>query len=199
MGKRLTGGYKIIPIGVDLALASESIEIAGLYASIKSTKKRIVLAGLKINGELQNDIAVKVDEDENGLKISDVYGYDLAISEEDALTVSEHAVPSGGTKLYDHTFSLSGAEFHFISKKSTAFSKSGNYDDFSDALKVYLVMPNTNLHVNYFITSLGSAPTSDQHSKILVTFDIPLGSTDPAVTGQLLDLDDLTNEVITEY
>lgn len=90
MGKNLRGGYKLIPLLIDLALASASITLSGIYASIKSTKKRIVLTGLLINGVVQNDIAVKVDEDESGLHIYDIYGYDLLIASNDSVTVSEH-------------------------------------------------------------------------------------------------------------
>ena len=92
MGKNLRGGYKLIPLMIDLyalAQSQQSATIDGIEDKIKSTKKHIVLTGLLINGELQNDICKEYIEDDNGLNFVDVYGYNILIDGSD-ITISEH-------------------------------------------------------------------------------------------------------------
>ena len=92
MGKNLRGGYKLISMLISLAVGS--VIISGVYDAITSTKKRIVLTGLKIDGQIQKDISVEVDKADDGLHISNVYGYDLLIASNDSITISEHKVLS---------------------------------------------------------------------------------------------------------
>lgn len=101
MLKNLRGGYKLIPLLISLAVGSVTVD--KVYNSIKSTKKRIVLTGLSIDGELKNDISVDVIEEEDGLHINNVYGYDLLIKSDDSIVISEYVVTG---KLYLHELGL---------------------------------------------------------------------------------------------
>ena len=92
MGKNLRGGYKLIPLPIDLdEYEGQDAVVSGIYSKIKSTKKRIVLTGLNEAGVLYGDLSVEVELKSNGkLFISNAYGYDLTISSDDKVSVASH-------------------------------------------------------------------------------------------------------------
>lgn len=92
MGKNLRGGYKLIPLPIDLdTYEGQDAVVFGIYSKIKSTKKRIVLISLIVAGALMNDLSVEVELKSNGkLFISNAYGYDLTIDSNDKVSVASH-------------------------------------------------------------------------------------------------------------
>lgn len=83
------GGYKIVSLG-GLDLTGEDLALSGLYNALKlSYGKPILLSGIVIDGEKMKDIYVTVDEDTDEISIKHVYGYNLTVDDEDAITVEE--------------------------------------------------------------------------------------------------------------
>ena len=85
------GGYKIVSLG-GLDLIGEDLALEGLYNALKlSYGKPILLSGIVIDGEKMKDIYVVVDEDTDEILIKNIYGYNLTVDDEDAITVEENS------------------------------------------------------------------------------------------------------------
>ena len=137
MAKNLKGGYKIVSLN-GLDLLGESLAIEGLYDKLaKSYDKPILVTGIVIDGEKKKNAFVQVEVLDDGIKINDLYGYDLLVEEDGDITVSANPqeLPNTadasagqvlkldsqkkpvwgaiekGTKLYKHTLSGSGLVF----------------------------------------------------------------------------------------
>ena len=88
MAKNLKGGYKIVSLN-GLDLVGESLAIAGLYDKLaKSYDKPILVTGVVIDGEKKKNAFVQVEVLDDGIKINDLYGYDLLVEEDGDITVS---------------------------------------------------------------------------------------------------------------
>ena len=88
MAKNLKGGYKIVSLN-GLDLVGESLAIAGLYDKLaKSYDKPILVTGIVIDGEKKKNAFVQVEVLDDGIKINDLYGYDLLVEEDGDITVS---------------------------------------------------------------------------------------------------------------
>lgn len=96
MAKNLKGGYKIVSLN-GLDLVGESLAIAGLYDKLaKSYDKPILVTGIVIDGEKKKNAFVQVEVLDDGIKINDLYGYDLLVEEDGDITVSAnpHELPN---------------------------------------------------------------------------------------------------------
>lgn len=83
------GGYKIVSLG-GLDLTGEDLALEGLYNALKiSYGKPILLSGIVIDGEKMKDIYVTANEGADEINIKHVYGYNLTINDENAITVVE--------------------------------------------------------------------------------------------------------------
>lgn len=93
------GGYKIVSLkGLDLT--DDSLELAGLYdALLVSYNKPILLSDINIDGEIKKNALVQVEVTDDGIKINDVYGYDILVEEDDdiVVTANPHELPSIGS------------------------------------------------------------------------------------------------------
>lgn len=88
MAKNLKGGYKIVSLN-GLDLVGESLAIEGLYDKLaKSYDKPILVTGIVIDGEKKKNAFVQVEVLDDGIKINDLYGYDLLVEEDGDITVS---------------------------------------------------------------------------------------------------------------
>lgn len=86
------GGYKIVSLG-RLNLLGESLVLVGLYSAlVNSYDKPIMLSDINIDGEIKKDALVQAEKGQNKVTIKNLYGYDLEISNEDAITVSESSL-----------------------------------------------------------------------------------------------------------
>ena len=82
------GGYKIVSLH-KIDLLGEDLVLAGLYlALINSYDKPIMLSDINIDGEIKKDALVQAEKGQNKVTIKNLYGYDLEISNEDAITVA---------------------------------------------------------------------------------------------------------------
>ena len=96
MAKNLKGGYKIVSLN-GLDLVGESLAIAGLYDKLaNSYNKPILVSGIVINGEKKKNAFVQVEVLDDGIKINDLYGYDLLVEEDGDITVTAnpHELPN---------------------------------------------------------------------------------------------------------
>ena len=93
------GGYKIVSLkGLDLT--DDSLELAGLYdALLVSYDKPILLCDINIDGEIKKNAIVQVEKTADGIKINDVYGYDILVEADDdiVVTANPHELPSTGS------------------------------------------------------------------------------------------------------
>ena len=88
MAKNLKGGYKIVSLN-GLDLVGESLAIEDLYDKLaKSYDKPILVTGIVIDGEKKKNAFVQVEVLDDGIKINDLYGYDLLVEEDGDITVS---------------------------------------------------------------------------------------------------------------
>jgi len=129
MAKNIKGGYKIVSLN-GLDLTGESLAIVGLYEKLAhSYDKPILVTNIVIDGEKKKNAFVQVEVVDDGIKINDLYGYDLLIEEDGDITVSANPQelpstaeasagqilgldinkkpewqnkPASGTKLYKH-------------------------------------------------------------------------------------------------
>lgn len=97
MERPIKGGYILISLGLIALSTSYSGSID--YDRISKTKKHIVLTGIKIATTVMPDIAVKPIYGNGTITFEDVYGFDVVISSNNSVSVSEHVAPSGGTQL----------------------------------------------------------------------------------------------------
>lgn len=88
MAKNLKGGYKIVSLN-GLDLVGESLALEGLYDKLaKSYDKPILVTNIVIDGEKKKNAFVQVEVLDDGIKINDLYGYDLLVEEDDDITVT---------------------------------------------------------------------------------------------------------------
>lgn len=124
MEKQIRGGYILVSLGLIALSTSYSGSID--YDRISRTKKHIVLTGIKIASTVMPDITVKPIYGNGTITFEDVYGFDIVISSNNSVSVSEHVAPSSGIKLYRHVYSFGPTSFIIISTKSTQLT---NEDD----------------------------------------------------------------------
>ena len=88
MAKNFKGGYKIVSLkGIDLV--GESLALADLYNALKdSYDKPILLSDIVIDGEAKKNALVQVEVTDDGIKINDVYGYDILVEEDGDIVVT---------------------------------------------------------------------------------------------------------------
>ena len=87
--KNIRGGYILISLGmVDISADSPSLEID--FSRLTSSKKSIRLCNINIDGEHKPDINIQPSFGEDSITLSDVYGYDLIVSDDNSVEVTEH-------------------------------------------------------------------------------------------------------------
>ena len=106
MERPIKGGYILISLGLIALSTSYSGSID--YDRISRTKKHIVLTGIKVGDTVMPDICVKPVYGNGTITFEDVYGFDVVVSSNNSVSVSEHVAPISGTKLYKHELSLKG-------------------------------------------------------------------------------------------
>ena len=120
MERPIKGGYILISLGLIALSTSYSGSID--YDKISRTKKHIVLTGIKVGDTVMPDICVKPVYGNGTITFEDVYGFDVVVSSNNSVSVSEHVAPSVGTKLYKHTIVTSSIRFDLYSLDNTPFS-----------------------------------------------------------------------------
>lgn len=88
MERPIKGGYILISLGLVALSAGASLTID--YERITKTKKHIVLTGIKVADTIMPDITVKPIFGNGTITFSDVYGYDIVVSSNNSVSVSEH-------------------------------------------------------------------------------------------------------------
>lgn len=88
MERPIKGGYILISLGLIALSTSYSGSID--YDRISRTKKHIVLTGIKVGDTVMPDICVKPVYGNGTITFEDVYGYDVVISSNNSVSVSEH-------------------------------------------------------------------------------------------------------------
>lgn len=124
----LKGGYILISLGLIPLSTSYSGNID--YARISKTKKRVVLTGLKVGGEIKPDVVVQPIYGSGKITFSDVYGFDIEVASTGVVTVTAHK--DKGTQLYDHSLSLKGGLVLSFINASNEKYKPLNYNLFED-------------------------------------------------------------------
>lgn len=160
MERAIKGGYILISLGLIALSTSYSGSID--YDRVSKTKKHIVLTGIKVGDTIMPDVTVKPIYGNGTITFEDVYGFDIVISSNNSVTVSEHVAPSGGTKLYKHTLSINSSvafqSISFITNIEKKLSESTSETDFiilSGDLSGY--GPGTNAKIGYITDiSIGS-------------------------------------------
>lgn len=99
MEKAIKGGYILISLGnEELSTYSGKLD----YNRMVKTKKHIVLTGIKVSGAIMPDVCVSPIFGSHKLTLSDVYGYDIEVEDDNDVTVSQHKEK----KLYRHDITL---------------------------------------------------------------------------------------------
>ena len=127
------GGYKIVSLK-NINLLGASLSLAGLYNALNdSYGKPIQLCDIKFGTVAKKDAFGLVEKLDAGVKINDLYGYDILVESDDDITVTANPQelpdtasatagqilgldaqkkpewqdkPASGTKLYKHVFSI---------------------------------------------------------------------------------------------
>ena len=82
------GGYKIVSLK-NINLLGESLNLAGLYKALNdSYGKPIQLCDIKFGTVAKKDAFVLVEKLDAGVKINDLYGYDILVESDDDITVT---------------------------------------------------------------------------------------------------------------
>lgn len=128
------GGYKIVSLK-NINLLGVSLSLAGLYKALNdSYGKPIQICDINFNGTKKKDAFVLVEKLDAGVKINDLYGYDILVESDDDITVTANPQelpntasatagqilglnaqkkpewqdkPASGIKLYRHYFVMS--------------------------------------------------------------------------------------------
>lgn len=88
MEKPIKGGYILVSLGLIALSTSYSGNID--YDRISRTKKHIVLTGIKVGDTVMPDITVKPVYGNGTITFEDVYGFDVVVSSNNSVSVSEH-------------------------------------------------------------------------------------------------------------
>ena len=127
------GGYKIVSLK-NINLLGVSLSLAGLYKALNdSYGKPIQICDINFNGTKKKDAFVLVEKLDAGVKINDLYGYDILVESDDDITVTANPQelpatasatagqilgldadkkpewqdkPASGTKLYKHVIAI---------------------------------------------------------------------------------------------
>lgn len=87
--KNVRGGYILISLDmIDISDDDSVIEID--FSRLTESKKSIRLCNINVGGEHKPDIDIKPDFGEDTIILSDVYGYDLIVSDDNSVLISEH-------------------------------------------------------------------------------------------------------------
>lgn len=135
MEKQIKGGYILVSLGL-IALStlySGSID----YDRISRTKKHIVLTGIKVADTVMPDICVKPVYGNGTITFEDVYGFDIVISSDNSVSVSEHPQPSSGVKfieLSENDGTIHEDEILVIATKIVLPEPEGEQDDTTTVL-----------------------------------------------------------------
>ena len=82
------GGYKIVSLK-NINLLGVSLSLAGLYKALNdSYGKPIQICDINFNGTKKKDAFVLVEKLDAGVKINDLYGYDILVESDDDITVT---------------------------------------------------------------------------------------------------------------
>lgn len=135
------GGYKIIDLKDTNLTTSASATLSGIYEAIENNyRKAILLSGIVIDGVKKADAFVTVDVANSNYLISNVYGMNLTITDEDVIISEEAAavlhsysiVISGSMIATDNT-TLNPFELHFnLTTKNKITTKQDVYDYVSE-------------------------------------------------------------------
>lgn len=83
----MNGGYKIVDFQDKNITSDAGITLVGIYESVESTRKAILVSGLTLDGVEQRDVFVNPVNGENNFTFS-AYGRTFTVTSEDAITVS---------------------------------------------------------------------------------------------------------------
>lgn len=184
MEKQIKGGYILVSLGLIALSTSYTGSID--YDRISRTKKHIVLTGIKIADTVMPDICVKPVYGNGTITFEDVYGYDIVISSNNSVSVSEHPQSISGTKLYKHTISnlINGLTLVMINTDANSIDFSTinsfpklfiNYLESTNVVKMYYANSGFDVFVDseaasVFILMLDSADVVPSITKTF-TFD----------------------------
>ena len=115
MERPIKGGYILVSLGLIALSTSYSGSID--YDRISKTKKHIVLTGIKVGDTVMPDICVKPVYGNGTITFEDVYGYDVVVSSNNSVSVSEHTV--SGTQLFIHDLTMSDTNHIIIIDNSS--------------------------------------------------------------------------------
>ncbi len=104
--KSLRGGYILISLGM-IELSGESAPSIS-YQRLIETKKHIVLTDIVVSGEHKVDMAVNPIYGSHKITFINVYGYDIEVTDEDEVTVSEYVAPSSDVDIPEPTIADAG-------------------------------------------------------------------------------------------
>lgn len=90
MERPIKGGYILVSLGLIALSTSYSGSID--YDRISKTKKHIVLTGIKVGDTVMPDICVKPVYGNGTITFEDVYGFDVVVSSNNSVSVSESSV-----------------------------------------------------------------------------------------------------------
>lgn len=87
--KNVRGGYILISLDmIDISDDDSVIEID--FSRLTESKKSIRLCNINVGGEHKPDIDIKPDFGEDSITLSDVYGFDLVVSADNSVEITEH-------------------------------------------------------------------------------------------------------------
>ena len=90
MAKSRKGGYKLVSL--QLVELTTMIALVGLYSAIvNSHDKPLLISDILINGERKNNVYCRVEKGTNKYTIKNVYGYDIEVTNQDVVEVTENA------------------------------------------------------------------------------------------------------------
>lgn len=80
----MLGGYKIINLQNKNITTQASIKIDGIYETVESTKKPVLVENITINDFEKKPLFVQVNED-GGNYVFEAYGYHFTIMDDDTI------------------------------------------------------------------------------------------------------------------
>ena len=179
MEKPIKGGYILISLGLIALSTSYSGSID--YDRISKTKKRIVLTGIKVADTVMPDITVKPIFGNGTITFEDVYGYDIVVSSNNSVSVSEHTPSVGGSKLFRHYFTNGPKTISLIvnsDKLSGTVKTVGGYVIDSTAGKTGMICnyneypPNQKIVLIMFYDKETESMTTETYSVADITFQV---------------------------
>lgn len=165
------GGYKIIDLKDTNLTTSASATLSGIYEAIESNyRKPILLSGIVINGVEKADAFVTVNVSNSNFVISNLYGMNLTITDEDAITTA-NVDPS----LHSYCIYINGAA---TASDNTSISTLKLFLNLTTKTKITTIQD-----VYDFVSGLS------YYEKIVCTGDVEYTADDVQYKGVILNID----------